>query len=80
MMTIALIFAPFRLSLPPLLVSLYLPAEGGVDDGHHGGEQAEEGVGQVGEGGNAKHGGLGHAAGVPWDEYGNHGGAVLGGA
>ena len=80
MMTIALIFAPFRLSLPPFLVSLYLPTEGGVDDGHQGGEQTEEGVGQVGEGGNAKHGGLCHAAGVPGDKYRHHGGAVLGGA
>ena len=46
---------------------LYLPAEGGVDDGHDGGEQTEEGVGQVGERCHTQHGGLCHSAGVPWD-------------
>ena len=59
---------------------LYLPTEGGVDDGHQWGEQTEEGVGQVGERCHTQHGGLCHSAGVPWDENGHHGGTVLGGA
>ena len=59
---------------------LYLPAEGGVDDGHDGREQTEEGVGQVGERCHTQHGGLCHSAGVPGNEDGHHGGTVLGGA
>ena len=61
-------------------MSFYLPAEYGVDDGHDGGEQEEEGVGKIGEGGDTEDGGLCHAACVPGDEYGDYGGGVFGGA
>ena len=50
------------------------------EDAHQGADEVEEAVGEVGEGGHAEDGGLGHAAGVPGNEHGGHGDGILGGA
>ena len=47
-----------------------LVADKGDEDGHEGGDDVEEAVGEVGEGGDVEDEGLGHAAGVPGDEDG----------
>ena len=57
-----------------------LPAEGGDDDGHQGGDDVEEAEGGVGEGGDGEDGGLGHAAGGPGEEWRGDRGGVLDGA
>ena len=46
------------------------PTDGGHENGHQGTDEVEETVGEIGEGGDAKDGGLRHAASVPWNEYG----------
>ena len=49
---------------------LVFPADGGHEDGHQGTDEVEETVGEIGEGGDAKNGGLRHAASVLGNEYG----------
>ena len=50
------------------------------EDAHQGADEVEEAVGEVGEGGHAEDGGLGHSAGVPGDEHGGDGDGIFGGA
>ena len=57
-------------------LSFDAPANGGHEDGHQRTEQVEEAVGQIGEGGDAQHGGLRHTAGVPRHEHGLDGAKV----
>lgn len=55
-------------------------AGGGDEDAGEGGEEVEEAVGEVGEGGYAEDGALHKAAGVPGDEHAGDCGAILAGA
>ena len=57
-----------------------LPTGGSNEDGHQGTDDIEETVGEIGEGGDTKDGGLRHAASVPGNEYGGDGGRILAGA
>ena len=56
------------------------PADCGHEDSHQGTDKVEETVGEIGEGGDTKDGGLCHAASVPGNEYGGDGGCILAGA
>ena len=47
-------------------------------DTHERADKVKEAIGEVGEGGYAEDGGLGHAAGVPGDEYGGYRDGIFG--
>ena len=49
-------------------------------DAHQGADEVEETVGEIGEGGYAEDGGLGHAAGIPGDEHGGYRDGIFGSA
>ncbi len=59
---------------------LYAPPYRRQKQRHDWAQQVEEAVRQVGESGHTQHGGLCHAAGVPWHKHRCHSGRVLGGA
>ena len=50
------------------------------DDAHEGADEIEETIGQIGEGGYAKHGALSHAASVPRHKHGGDSDTIFGGA
>ncbi len=60
-----------------VFLTVYLIADGGYEDGHEGADQVEDAIGQIGQGGYSKHGGLGHTAGVPRYQHGDNSGGVF---
>lgn len=42
-----------------VFLTVYLIADGGYEDGHEGADQVEDAIGQIGQGGYSKHGGIG---------------------
>ena len=63
--------------VPHVFFPVDFKSDGGHQDGHEGADEVEDAIGQVGDGGHAEHGGLGHTAGVPRHEHGDDGGGVF---